>query len=151
MITVRVTQIIGRSPAEVYAVLGCYDNDPRWRTGVLAMKQDSPGPPRVNMRTHETMLFMGKKEVFVADIVVAEPDRRTAFRTVSGPVKAWGQRLFEPHPAGTRFTYEAHVELEGVMKLLSPLVRLLFRQQMKKDLFRAKKLVEGEKTVAGLS
>ncbi len=150
MITVSVTQIISRPPAEVYTVLGCYDNDPYWRTGVLAMKQDVPGPPRVNMRTHETMLFMGRKEVFIADVVAAEPDRRTAFRTVSGPVKAWGQRLFEPHPAGTRFTYEAHVELAGALKLLSPLVRLLFRAQMKKDLVRAKNLVEGEKTAAGI-
>jgi uncharacterized membrane protein len=146
MITLRTTKLIHRPLHEVYAFLGCYENDVHWRTGVLSMRQDRPGPPSVPMQTREVMQMMGREVVFIADVVAVEPNRRTAFRTVQGPMRAWGQRLFEPHPEGTRFTYEAHVELPGGWKVFSPLVRVMFRQQMEKDVMRAKQNLEASKS-----
>ncbi|MVM31137.1 hypothetical protein GO755_13935 [Spirosoma sp. HMF4905] len=142
MITIRLSTVIQRSVADVYDFLGCYENDIHWRTGVVDMQQNTSGTARIGMETREVMTFMGSRTVTTANVIAAETNRRTAFRSVEGPVKAWGQRLFEKHPTGTRFTYELNLEPTGILALLSPIVGYLFRQQMTSDLSKLKLQLE---------
>jgi ligand-binding SRPBCC domain-containing protein len=151
MITIKVTQIIHQPIEEVYAFLACYENDIHWRTGVKQMRQDRPGLAQAGMITHEVMHFMGRKAVTVARITAAEQYQRTAFCSVEGPVKAWGQRLFESSGNGTRFTYQLNLEPAGLMRLLSPLVQIMFQHQLQKDITRLKRFLEEPLTRATAS
>jgi uncharacterized membrane protein len=142
MITIRVSTYIQRPIDDVYAYLGCYENDVHWRTGVVAMKQSLPGTAMTGMKIWEVIALMGRKAILTAEIIAAEPNRRTAFRSVDGPVKARGLRLFETHSGGTHFTYKLSLKANGMMDLLLPVVGYVFRRQLTKDLLKLKQQLE---------
>jgi len=141
---VRESVIIERPVAEVFAFAGAYENDPRWRSGVVEMRQDPPGKPRVGTTTREVMRVFGRRQVTVAKVVGYDPDERTAFESVEGPIPVSGYRAFEASWSGTRFTYELSAELSRLYRLLSPVLVPILRRQVSGDLRRLKALLESE-------
>lgn len=88
--------LISRATTEVFAYVADYVKDPTWRSGVSEMRHDPPGEVHLGMKTHERLTFAGVRTVNVAEIVEFEPGRKTAFRTIAGPLSASGYCLFEP-------------------------------------------------------
>lgn len=128
--------------AEVFAFAGAYENDPRWRAGVVEMRQDPPGKPRVGTTTREVMRVFGRRQVTVAKVVEYDPDVKTAFESVEGPIPVRGYRAFEASEQGTRFTYELSAELSPLYRLLSPILVPGLRRQVSGDLQKLKTLLE---------
>ncbi|MGH3148568.1 MAG: SRPBCC family protein [Rubrobacter sp.] len=135
--------VIERPVAEVFAFAGAYENDPRWRAGVVEMRQDHRGSPRVGTTTHEVMRLFGQRQVTVAKVVEYEPNERTAFESVEGPMPVRGYRAFEASGEGTRFTYEFSAVPTPLYRLLSPILAPILRRQVSGDLKRLKALLEG--------
>ncbi|GAB3946467.1 hypothetical protein GCM10028805_17040 [Spirosoma harenae] len=147
MMTIRATTFIQRPIADVYTYLGCYENDIHWRTGVIKMKQSVRGIAQTGMYTQEVVRFMGYQAMTTAEVTAAELNRRTAFQVIDGPVKAWEQRHFEKRRNGTHFTYELTVGTTGFLKVLSPIIRLLYQRQMANDLSILKQKLERNELV----
>ena len=80
--------LIRRAPPEVFAYVSDYARDPTWRTGVSEMLHDPPGEIQLGAKTHERMTFAGIRMINVAEIVEFEPGRKTAFKTIGGPLAA---------------------------------------------------------------
>ncbi len=139
--------LIRRATAEAFAYVSDYTRDPTWRTGVSEMRHDPPGTIHLGSKTHERMTFARLRMVNVAEIVAFEPGRKTAFRTVGGPLVATGHRLVEAHADGARFTYAAEVELRGPVALLAPLLQWRLRRTVRRDLMRLKRIVEAARQV----
>ena len=133
MFTVAATQDIRRPIDEVFAFAGEYRNDPAWRKGVVAMGYESGESPGVGVRTRETMRSMGAEHLIIGEIVEFSPGRRTAFRTISGPVQCHGFREFTQVPQGTRFSYSLTLCPAGHWRLLEPLLRYVFAKQVRSD------------------
>jgi len=93
MATVTGSVLIDRPREDVFAFVGNYENDPQWRSGVLEMRHDPPGPVGLGLRTHEVMRLMGRTMTTEPEVVEYEPGRKTAFRKVSGALSAAGYRL----------------------------------------------------------
>ncbi|WP_028009082.1 SRPBCC family protein [Solimonas flava] len=142
MITVACSIRIHRPADEVFAYAGDYRNDARWRSGVKAMRCEPDVEPALGVQTHETMQMFGLRAETLAEIIAWEPGRRTAFRSISGPVPCEGRRLFEPTPDGTRVTYQLHLRPQGSWRVLEPLLALLFRLQAFADLRRLRRRIE---------
>lgn len=142
----RVTEsvVIERPVAEVFAFAGAYENDPRWRAGVVEMRQDPPGSPRAGTMTREVMRVFGRRQLTVAKVVEYEPNERTAFESVESPIPVRGYRAFEASGEHTRFTYELSAEFSPLYRLLSPILAPGLRRQVSGDLRRLKALLERE-------
>ena len=140
----RVTEsvFIERPVANVFAFAGAYENDPRWRAGVLEMRQDPPGIPSIGTMTREVMRVFGRRQVTVAKIVEYEPNEMTAFESVEGPIPVRGYRAFEAMDGNTRFTYELSAELSPLYRLLAPILVAGLRRQVSGDLQKLKALLE---------
>lgn len=136
--------IIERPVEKVFALAGDYENDPLWRSGVVEMRYEPPGAPRVGARTREVMQLFGRRVTTVAEVVGFERDRRTAFQARGGPVPVRGSRTFEPVGEGTRFTYELSAQPGGLWALLSPVLARTLRRQVEGDLKKLKTLLEQE-------
>ena len=133
MFTVVATRDISRPVSEVFAFAGDNRNDPAWRKGVISMSYENAESPRVGVRTREAMRSMGMEHLIIAEIVELTPDRRTAFRTLSGPVQCDGFREFMQIPSGTRFTCSLTLRPSGFWRLLEPVLKSLFAKQIKAD------------------
>lgn len=140
----RVTEsvVIERPVAEVFAFGGAYENDPRWRAGVLEMRQDPPGSPSIGTMTREVMRVFGRRQVTVAKVVEYVPSEMTAFESVEGPIPVRGYRAFEATDGGTRFTYELSAELSPLYRLLAPILVAGLRRRVSGDLQKLKALLE---------
>lgn len=137
MFTVLYSEEIRRSPEVVFAFAGDYSNDPLWRTGVVSMVYETSGPPGVGARTRETMHSMGRIAVTVGEVTAYSPTR-TAFRSLSGPVPCDGSREFAASPMGTKFTYSLTLRPTGFLRVLEPLLRLVFAKQVRTDVRKLK-------------
>ncbi|WP_020650655.1 SRPBCC family protein [Solimonas variicoloris] len=142
MITVASSICVRRPTDEVFAYAGDYRNDAHWRSGVTAMRCEPDVEPALGVQTHETMQMLGLRAETLAEIIAWEPGRRTAFRSISGPVPCEGRRLFEATPDGTRVTYQLHLLPQGRWRLLAPLLALLFSVQVFADLRRLRRRIE---------
>ncbi len=146
-ISINSSILIRRTAAEVFAYVSDYARDPTWRTGVSEMLHEPPGQIHPGAKTHERMTFAGMRMTNVAEIVEFEPGRKTAFRTIGGPLEATGYRLVEPDAAGARFTYAAEVELRGPVALLAPFLQWHLRRTIRRDLERLKQILEAASQV----
>ncbi len=142
MVTVIGTVLIDRSSRDVFAVVGNYENDPKWRSGVSEMRHDPPGEVRIGMVTHEVIRFMGRTLRIDAEVVEYEPGRKTSFRTVSDALSAEGFRLVEEEGTLTRFTYHSDVELDAAYRPFTPLIRWVFKRRVARDLQMLKAILE---------
>lgn len=141
MFTVSCSEQMQCPPAVVFAFAGDYRNDPKWRSGVLSMEYQTAGPPGIGTRTREVMRSMGRTAVTIGEITEYSA-ARTAFRSLSGPVACDGSREFAGSPSGTIFTYSLTLRPAGTLRLLEPLLRWIFRRQIRQDLRRLKGQLE---------
>lgn len=142
MFTVSCVEDLRCSPLAAFSYAGDYANDSSWRKGVLSMAYvESEVPVAPGVHTREIFRVMGLKTVILAEVTDFTPGR-TAFRTVSGPVRCDGSREFCAGPLGTRFTYTLNVRDTGPFRPLEPLLSFLLARQVPADLRRLKKRLE---------
>ena len=133
---------IQRPPAAVFAFVGDFQNDPQWRSGVVEIRQTSPGPIAVGATTREVMRFLGRPLITLASVTEYDPGHRLAFKSTGGPIPVWGYRLVEGQGEATRFTYHVSAELPGRYRLLAPLIMRDARRRVARDLQRLKTVLE---------
>jgi uncharacterized membrane protein len=142
VITITASEVIKRPIDEVFAYAGDYRNDTAWRRGVVEMRYEGADEAAEGVLTFEVMRSMGMKNTTVAEVNEYIPERRTAFRSISGPVPCHGFREFQESAEGTTFTYVLTLEPRGVMRLLKPLLRTMFQKQVGEDVRRLKAKLE---------
>jgi uncharacterized protein YndB with AHSA1/START domain len=114
---------INQTAAEVYAFLADPMNGPRWRSGILQLSKVSG--VGVGVRYRQEVAGPGGRRVD-ADIetTALEPNRRSAFRTIAGPVRPEGVfEITEADGGATRIRFSLSAELRGLKMLMAPLVR----------------------------
>lgn len=143
MVTITESIHVSRAADEVFGFACDYANDPAWRSGVREMTVEPAGAPAQGAHTREVLRFMGKTYVSVAEIVRYEPGREAAFRVVQGSTPAHGYRRVAPSgEAASSLTYNLEVQPQGLDAWLSPLLGLLLRRRLRKDMARLKGLLE---------
>lgn len=129
-------------PEDVFAVLSDYQQDPRWRAGVISMRPEPPGAAQVGTTTDEVIRFLG--------ITTRTPGQVT--QLVEGKLLAWeargtrliasGIRRVEPAPDGARVTLNTELRLRGQWRVMEPLLALVYKRQLRGDLARLKTFIE---------
>ena len=137
---------IARPPGEVWEASADYDFDREWRKGLTDMTPDPPGPPVVGTRVHEVVLNSGRE--YVADTVVTRLDPGVSYEfagkgTIGG---LHGGRSVQPNAegSGSVFTYDIQLEPEGRMRLLRPVLGVVVRSGLKKDLKTLRERLEDD-------
>ncbi|MBO0794462.1 MAG: SRPBCC family protein [Ktedonobacteraceae bacterium] len=129
--------------ASVFEFVSDYTRDPEWRSGVIEMSQTPPEGSRVGTQTLEVARFFGRKMTTPAEITKYEPGRKTNFAgLMAQKIPVSGSRTVEAINGQALFTYQANVEVHGLLKLLSPLMIPILRRRFLSDLRRLKALLE---------
>jgi polyketide cyclase/dehydrase/lipid transport protein len=146
MPTVEATIHIHRTPKDTFAFVSDYERDPSWRSEVVEMSYQSPGPTRIGRLALEKSKVFGRWLETLTEITEYEPDTKIISRSISGPTPVISYRFISPEGAGTQFTYRLEVDItkEWYFRLLSPVLMPLYKRTLESYLHRLKQILESE-------
>ncbi len=149
IVGVKTSVVILRPPAEVFAFVSNAENDVRWRSEVISMKNETPEPSGTGTRTVEVARVLGKQLETTTEIVEFVPAVRMSRRTVSGPTPVSTVREVVAVEGGTRFTYELRADVSAVFvfRLLRPAVQWWTQRKIEGYMATLKQLMEASTTV----
>lgn len=111
-----------------------WSQDPSWRTSVRRITVHPSGPAVVGQRILEELNLAGRTFITPTQIESVHPYRVTwAGGNAQLSIRGWR----EIEPVGTsacRLKQVIDVDLRGALRLLTPLLALLYRRQMRADL-----------------
>ena len=135
--------VIKRPIEEVFAVLANLENDAKWHSAFVEVRNMSGGSLGVGARFLVFEGFLGRRSSGAEyEVTEYEPNRLAGWKTVSGPLKLKLWRTFEPVDGGTRFVVRYEGEPNGVLKLAWPLITRMVKRQQGGDMSKLKELME---------
>ncbi len=146
MPAVESTIHINRTPQDIFAFVSDYERDPSWRSEVVEMSYQSPGPTGIGRLALEKSKVFGRWLETLTEVTEYEPDTKIVSRSISGLTPVISYRFVTPDGAGTRFTYRLEVDIskEWFFRLLRPVVMPLYKKTIESYLKRLKQILESE-------
>ena len=109
------------APAAVFTYLSDFTTTNEWDPGTVRTTRIS-GDGGVGTTYRNVSSFLGRKTELTYTVTGHEPDRLFALRGENKSVVAHDTMEIAPHGSGTRVTYTAEFEFQGVSKFVAPLL-----------------------------
>jgi hypothetical protein len=138
---VRVEVMIQRPRSQVAAFMFDPRNDARWTSGVVAVRPLDEGRLRAGSRVERTARFLGRQFSYLYEVVAAEGDAHVEM-TVKEPFPMRIRYQLDELEGGTRASIRAEGDAGGFYKLAAPLLNLMVRRSIGKDLRQLKRCLE---------
>lgn len=135
---------IRRDPADVWAFVSDYRNDPTFIDAVESSAFVGDPVVEVGARLRRTMRLPVVKKTSRVDIEVVrhEPPTLVAFYAKEGPLSFVETRTVEPADGGTRVTFVLEGDPSGVLRLGERFMEGQAKKAMTKDLDNLKRRLE---------
>ena len=142
MISNQAGLIIHRPIDQVFAFVAQLENRPKWCAGTVATQQTSTGSVGSGTTFHEVFeLFLGRKGEADYTITVYEPNKRLAFMSTSGPIRAAETLIFDVVDGGTRVTQMTEADFNR-FKIIEPLFKGMGQRMLVANLTRLQAQLE---------
>lgn len=142
MITVNISIDIKREPADVFAFISNFENNPKWQNGMKSCKWTSEPPLRVGSTYDQEAGFLGRPIFSHFEVIVYESGKRVKATSPTGTFPITFDRMVEPTAAGTRVKAIIEGDSSGFFKILEPLMAPMVRRSIEADYARLKVLLE---------
>ena len=117
-----------RSPAaETFGYLAAFSNAADWDPGVLAGGQPDPGPVRAGSRFRLVVPFLGVRMSLTFEVIRFVPDREVLLLATNALLRSTDRIVVTGAADGSTVSYDAEVQLRGLLRVLDPLLRPGFR------------------------
>jgi Polyketide cyclase / dehydrase and lipid transport len=117
----------GRSAAETFGYLATFSNAAEWDPGVLAGEQLDPGPVRAGSRFRLRVPFLGVRMSLTYEVIRFVPDREVLLQAANALLRSTDRIVITGAADGSTISYDAEVQLRGLLRVLDPLLRPGFR------------------------
>jgi hypothetical protein len=135
--------VIKRPIEESFAFLANLENDVKWHSAFVEVRNTSGGPNGVGVKFLVFEELLGRRTTGTEyEVTEYEPDRSAAWKTVAGPLPLRFRRTFERVDGGTRFAVRYEGEPRGFLKLAWPLITRMVKRQQGGDMRNLKELLE---------
>jgi uncharacterized membrane protein len=121
---------IHRPVEEVFTYVSNLQNGHEWQSGLLEVHRKANGPLGVGTQFTSIRKFMGRRLESGIEFVAYEPNKKIAFKSISGSSPFEQSFLFETTPEGTRLTTVLELQTGGLMGLAEPLIASGIRREM---------------------
>jgi uncharacterized protein YndB with AHSA1/START domain len=149
MIKTKLSIIIRRPVADVFAYVTTIENFPRWSNGLIKEShQTSPGPVGAGTIFTQQKSCLGRWFKTEFEVVAYKPDQEFCVTSRMGSLPFQGCYTFEPVDEGTRFTHSSQVEASGFFSLVGSLLVGQIRKQTEANLASLKTLLEAARPPA---
>ena len=134
---------IGRPAEEVFDFVAEFPNNPRWQRGMRSCRWTSPAPHGLGSTYEQAARFLGRDVRNTFRITAWDSGRRVSFESTGGTFPIAVTRTVESlGPSRSRFTEVVEGDARGFYRVAEPLLGLLVRGSIKRDLPRLKRLLE---------
>ena len=142
MITLEMERVIHRPPQVVWDFFSDFEAMPSWQPEFRELVQQTPGPVGVGtvFRYRRKVPFGEQKGTMTS--TEWNPPRRLGFSAEPGPVLPRGSWTFTSDGATTRVVDHLDAELQGLLGILSPILRRQFAQEGSRHLDEAVRRLE---------
>jgi len=144
MVTNEMSITIERPIKEVFAYVSDLQTGIHWQNGLLEVKRTNAGPLGVGAQFSSVRKFMGRKMASSVEFFAFEPDRKIAFKSITGDSPFVQTMLFESISEGTRVTSRLELETSGLMGLAEPLVASGLKREVATNFGVLKDLLENQ-------
>ena len=135
--------VIKRPIEESFAFLADLENDVKWHSAFVEVRNTSGGSNGAGARFLVFEGLLGRRTTGTEyEVTEYEPDRSAAWKTVAGPLPLKFRRTFERVDDGTRFAVRYEGEPRGFLKLAWPLITRMVKRQQGSDMRNLKDLLE---------
>jgi uncharacterized protein YndB with AHSA1/START domain len=130
MIKVEGSKVIDRPIEQVWKFLTSVENASKWDTDIVEARQTSDGPVGLGTTLDAVSESRGKRRTMKIKVTEYEMNKKVAW-TVDDPRMGSGRSIytFEPAGSGTRLSKASELELKGVFKMLTPIIRRRLSQE----------------------
>lgn len=134
---------IARPPAEVFAVLADIEAANAWIPGLKSSQKLTPGPIAAGTKARQVKFLQGKDRPIDLTVATVDPGRKLSFiGTPEGRPPAYIDWHLAAIAGGTLVTERIRFEVPGVMKIITPLIRMGLSGQMEREVAALKLRVE---------
>jgi uncharacterized membrane protein len=135
---------IRRPRAQVAAYMIDPAHDPTWIGGVREVRMETPPPVKTGTRVARVASFLGKRVEYVNEVTELDPERVLDMRSVKAPFPMRVTYSFEDRDGGAATTVRNRVRGNpgGFFALFGPLLGLMVRRSVQKDLERLRDVLE---------
>jgi hypothetical protein len=113
-----------------------------WLTFIPEAEQTSKGPVGVGTTFKGTNLLMGRTMKWTAHTTEYETNRKFGKNITSGSVFIEQHNTYNPTKDGVKFTIVYDMKVNGLLKLLFPVIVSSIRKELKKSLGNLKQILE---------
>lgn len=114
-------------PAEVLEYLADFGNAEEWDPGTVSCTREDSGPVDIGSSWKNVSKFVGR-EVELTYMLKERTDSRVVFVGTNDSATSTDTIEVVPNGAGSRITYTADLEMHGVAKLATPIVKVMFEK-----------------------
>ena len=113
-----------------------------WVTFIPEAEQTSKGPVGIGTTFKGTNHLMGRTMQWTAQVTEYMKNRKFGKNITSGSVFIEQHNTYNPSKEGLKFTIVYDMKVNGVLKLLSPMIVSSMRKELKKSLGNLKQILE---------
>lgn len=132
---------ITRPAAEVFDYISDVRNDPTWHTDVLEVRSTTDAVAMGTVFNVKVTPSMGVSEGTMT-VTKLEPGKLIEFDGRMGKMNPTVTNICEPEAQGTRVTRRVELEPPGMMRLMSPMIKMMIGKSNEGFLANLKKLLE---------
>ncbi len=127
MTTTSRTFTVTPSPQVVLDYLEDFSHAEEWDPGTVSCQQIGDGPVQVGTQWHNTSKIAGNETELVYTLLERTEDR-VVLKGENEQATATDTITVLPHETGSEITYTAELEMHGVAKLATPVMKLVFEK-----------------------
>ena len=139
MATLRLSQLIDRPPADVFAAIVDVGSFPRWNPTTRSARKLSSGETGEGTRFELTIHGFGTT---VQELRGFERDRRVTLVPDISALSGGHTFVLAPEAEGTRVDHELEMIPRGIWKLMTPMMRLMGRRNLERTASALKRWLE---------
>lgn len=126
MASYRTTVDSAWAPERAFAYLADFSSVRDWDPSVVRAERLDDGPIGLGSRFHVVTQFRGREIELDYELIEHDPHRTLALQAENGRVRSLDRITFEPAGSGCRVTYDADLQLKGLLRLGDPLLQRAF-------------------------
>jgi carbon monoxide dehydrogenase subunit G len=117
-----------QTPEAMFTYLSDFSTAAQWDPGVVEAERLDDEPIGKGTRFRLVAAFIGRRTPLTYRIVEYDPPHKVTFVGENATVTSRDQIVFEPAEDGTRLTYDADLQLKGLLRVIDPLLQLAFNR-----------------------